>query len=345
MGCSQDTPNHQHKRKHNRIIYMNEIKLNNFDYKVLHNFHRVNKKLEADTSFDMTQFCYDKNSKRIVFGNLHYTKIDLICTYDTDFRFKEDLTIDLDPFLKFVERRKKLPKVYYKKETNRIIIKGGSSISEFTSRVRQNETPFEKLIPDFTKMKKDFSFRLNADFFKKLVRKKSKLRNMWSFDYASFISVKNELYFRLGKGGRFRQTSSFNHIHGGVKTITLTTDIKTNKRFALRLNPNHLKFLPKFFQSDYEVTCYHNRHFLVFRNIYKPITYIFYLQNIVRLFDKSKPIKFPLNPKTEEKIKNEIKYVDLVEYIEKSREKKKEVKFTSHILRWCNQDRSRKEPQ
>ena len=65
---------------------------------------------------------------------------------------------------------------------------------------------------------------------------------------------------------------------GGLKSIEFDTKIKTKKRFSIRLLTDQLKYLSKFFISDYEVTSYDNRKYLVFKNIYKPLTYILFLK-------------------------------------------------------------------
>ena len=69
---------------------MNELFFKNFDYKVLNNFHRVCRVREKDTSTDITEFNYTKNSKRLVVGRTHYNTPSLICSYD-DFRLSYEL--------------------------------------------------------------------------------------------------------------------------------------------------------------------------------------------------------------------------------------------------------------
>lgn len=269
---------------------MNELNLNYFDFKVLNNFHRVCKQRQKESNTDITQFRYHKNSTRIVFGDYWYNTLSIISTYDTDFRFDKDLTIDCHPFLFLVNNEKILPKLTYLKKTDRLVLKIRNQVTNIKDNANKKEydVPYEKLIPNFKKMKKDFSFKLDADFFRTLTKEKLKLRHHFAFDFCSFISIDNNLTFRLGNHIDFKK--------GGLKSSQFDTKIKTKTRFAVRLNRDQIKYLTLFFVSDYEVTSYEKRKYLVFRNVYKPITYILFIHKYRKaLLSNPEEIPTPIN--------------------------------------------------
>jgi hypothetical protein len=251
---------------------MNQIPLTNFDIKVLNNFHRVCKQRDKKTTNDITFFHYKKNSKRFVFSANHYKTKSVICFYDTDFRFNSDLVIQCHTFLTLLNRSKTLPKISYDKD-KRIVLQSNSvtNLSTKENFNKDNLEDKEKLIPNLKNKKKDFSFKLDINFFKQIDKQKNILRHQfYNWETSAFISHKNTLHFRMSKDVKFTS--------GGLKSIEFDTKIKTKKRFSIRLLTDQLKYLSKFFISDYEVTSYDNRKYLVFKNIYKPLTYILFLK-------------------------------------------------------------------
>ena len=74
---------------------MNELFFKNFDYKVLNNFHRVCRVREKETTSDITELNYNKNSNKIVVGKNHYDEPSIICCYENDFRFNRTHRINV----------------------------------------------------------------------------------------------------------------------------------------------------------------------------------------------------------------------------------------------------------
>ena len=251
---------------------MNELFFKNFDYKVLNNFHRVcrvrEKNTSTDLSVDTTQLNYTKNSKRLVVGKTHYNTPSLICSYDTDFRFNKDLSINLYEFLILINKfQKKLPIITLEKDNNLHLKYSDTSMSNLSLN-EEFSNEYEKRIPILDENKKDFSFKLNRDFFKEIQNKKLKLRHKFSFENTAFISDKKELSFTM--------YNDIDEKYGGLQSISFPIS-KLEKQFKIKLNSDQLKFLSNFFVSDYEVSSYENRKYLVFKNIYKPLKYFLFL--------------------------------------------------------------------
>ena len=247
---------------------MNELLFKNFDIKVLNNFHRVCRVREKLTTSDITELNYSKNSNKIVVGKTHYDEPSLICCYENDFRFNKDFNIPLYTFLKPINYYiKKIPSITFKED--KLILKYGSITQAIALRKFRDE--YLKSIPKLDENKIDFSFKLNSDFFRTLEQIRLKLRHKYSFDITAFYSFKNKLFFTNIKRPQKKSRG------GGLRSYSFETDIKTDKRFAVRLNSDQLKFLSNFFVSDYEVSSYENRKYLVFKNIYKPLKYFLFL--------------------------------------------------------------------
>ena len=248
---------------------MNELLFKNFDIKVLNNFHRVCRVREKETTSDITELNYSKNSNKIVVGKTHYDKPSLICCYENDFRFNKDINIPLYEFLTVINSyNKKLPLITFKE--NKLILKYSSFTQSIVLPKFNDE--YLKSIPKLDENKIDFSFKLNNDFFKNLERIRLKLRHKHSFDITAFYSLNNKLFFTNIKRPNLKSRK------GGLRSYSFEIDVETDKRFTVRLDSDQLKFLSKFFISDYEVTSYDNRKYLVFKNIYKPLTYILFLK-------------------------------------------------------------------
>ena len=71
---------------------------------------------------------------------------------------------------------------------------------------------YEKRIPILDENKKDFSFKLNRDFFKQIENKKLKLRHKFSFENTAFISDKKELSFTM--------YNDIDEKYGGLQSIS-----------------------------------------------------------------------------------------------------------------------------
>jgi len=242
---------------------MKKIDFNDLDLRIINNFKKLN--VERSNGKDyFGNLIIDKNNKFLLFKS----DKDFFAVFQSQIKTNEDLSIDYEELMNVVKSIRSLD-FHLLKYKDKTWIKANPKLEKETVTF-EIERPLEQFkLPNINRKKKDHSFILRNNFFDEIKRLKTK--------YGKYLPLENN--FIRCKDNQFSfESYEEKGQYGGLESIPFFFKGESNRNFEINFDRTLTDFLIKLLKSDYEVSIYEKKY-VVFKNLYVPLEYIFNLEN------------------------------------------------------------------